>query len=462
MPDIQRHFTPSQLFSVAFGSVIGVAWIPFVGYWLETAGAIGALLAFAAGCITVLFIVAAYVEIGSMYPVNGGEAAYAQIALGDSFAFVAGWMLVLLYLGFTSFEMIALGWITCILFPALKGPPLYTILGSPVHVGELGVGLGTAVLIHWLNVRSHTSAARFQTLLSWGLIAFAMFVLAAALAYGSSAHLAPAFASPPGGGPIEGVFTIFSISLLFYGGFNFTSQMLGERDSGVTPRQVAAAMFLSVIVAFFFYAAIILSAGLLMPRAELLTLELPAATMFRIAFDSQLLFASVLVVGIVGLVTSWNGAVFAGSRLLAKLSEMRLLPVAIGRFDPVSGTPKRAVLALSIVTPLIAAIGQGGIVPLSKALSFSIAVAWAITVLSVIRLRIAQPDAERPYKVAQAPLVLGIAVLGMLFGVFVTGRGFVTSAGLTPDGIMITLWVFLGFIVRQLTRRGTMSVSATQ
>lgn len=447
MGAVKYELSVSELFSLGFGSIIGVAWIPLVGFWLKTAGSVGAIIAFTAGCLTVLFVVAAYAEIGSMYPVNGGEVSYAQISLGSVFAFSVGWMLILLYLGFTSFEMVATGWIMSVLVPELKGSAIYSVFGNKVYSGELLIGLVVCVAIHWLNVHGKGIASRFQELLSYGLVVFAVFMLSIALVWGSSNNLAPLFAHPKSSSSLGGVYSVFAMSLLFFGGFNFATQCLGEHGPRVTPKKIANAMFLSVAAALFFYVAILLSCSYMLPRAHLLSLQLPAATMFKVALNSQFLRDFVLVFGIIGLVTSWNGAVYAGARLLVMLSELRFLPKRVAEMHLQHETPVTAVLWITLMTPAIAFAGQGAIVPLAKALSFAIAFAWAITVISVIKLRVTHPRVARPFKATPAIVIFSVAVIGTLFALYQTGRDFFESkSGITVAGILILVWSLLGVL----------------
>lgn len=457
----KNELSSSALFSLGFGSIIGVAWIPLVGFWLKTAGSIGAIIAFTAGCLTVVFVVAAYAEIGSMYPVNGGEVSYAQVSLGSGFAFSVGWMLILLYLGFTSFEMVATGWIVCVLIPELKGPVIYSVFGNNVYSGELLIGLAACVVIHRLNVYGRGVATRFQELLSYGLVVFAVLMLAIALTFGSASNLVPLFVHPKSSSSVlGGVYSVFAMSLLFFGGFNFSTQCLGEHGPEVTPRKIANAMFLSVGAALFFYSAILLSCSYLLPRAHLLSLELPAANMFKVALNSPFLQDFVLVFGIIGLVTSWNGAVFAGARLLVMLSELRLLPKRIADMHMRHGTPVRAVRWITIFTPAIAFAGRGAIVPVAKALSFAIAFAWAVTVISAIKLRITHAHVARPFKISHAFVVLPIAGIGTLFAIYETGKDFfMPVTGVSASGFLILLWSLLGALtwILMAARRKSLS-----
>jgi amino acid transporter len=376
------------LFSLAFGSIIGVA------------------------CVTVLFVVAAYAKANSMFPVNGGEIASSLIALDSPWAFSVGWFLVMLYLGFTSFELISVGWIASVLFPAVQGPVLYFFLGSDVHLGQLLIGLVTCVLIWMLNVCGKSSAAWVQTVLAYGLLVFAGSILVQALLYGSAGHLEPWAASSDAGSPLAGNYGVFSMALLFYGGFNFASQSFGERAVAVTPRRITAAMFEAALV-------------------------------------SRGLRDFVLVFGLIGLITSWNDSVFAASRLVVFLSDVHLLPAVVGKHHARYGTPVVAVASISMVTPLIALEGHGGIF------------AWLMTVVSVLRMRRTLAERVSPYRVRPALPVFAIAIVGTAFAVVETGWSFLVPGSCVPSvkDVIALGWAMLGYVLWLANARWRRSVS---
>ena len=60
-------------FALAFGSMIGVAWVTMLGKWLTTAGPMGAVLGFAAGGLLMVCIGLCYAELCAMLPVAAGS-----------------------------------------------------------------------------------------------------------------------------------------------------------------------------------------------------------------------------------------------------------------------------------------------------------------------------------------------------------------------------------------------------
>lgn len=136
-----RHF-----FTLCFGTIIGVGWITVLGSWLSEAGSLGAVAAFLGGGFLMILIGLCYTEVATMFPVSGGEVAYAYEIYGVKASFVAGWFLALSYISTVSFEIISVGWVLSYLLPDLQGPVIYVVLGDEVRLGSLLMGLGGAAL----------------------------------------------------------------------------------------------------------------------------------------------------------------------------------------------------------------------------------------------------------------------------------------------------------------------------
>ena len=70
---LQRGVGARQFFTLAFGSIIGVAWVVVLGTWLDIAGPLGAVLGFALGGALMLLIGLCYAELMTTLPAAGGE-----------------------------------------------------------------------------------------------------------------------------------------------------------------------------------------------------------------------------------------------------------------------------------------------------------------------------------------------------------------------------------------------------
>jgi amino acid permease len=107
----------SVVFVLAFGAMIGWAWVVLSGKWIETAGTLGAILAFVLGGMLVLFVGLVYAELASAMPSTQGVLLFSKTALGANAAFVCTWSIVLGFLSVIAFEAVALPSVITYLFP---------------------------------------------------------------------------------------------------------------------------------------------------------------------------------------------------------------------------------------------------------------------------------------------------------------------------------------------------------
>ena len=77
-----RVIRRKEVLALAFGAMIGWSWVALSAGWIETAGSVGAMLAFAGGGIAVILVGVTYAELASAMPLAGGEHVYSYRALG--------------------------------------------------------------------------------------------------------------------------------------------------------------------------------------------------------------------------------------------------------------------------------------------------------------------------------------------------------------------------------------------
>ena len=146
---------------------------------------------------------------------------------------------------------------------------------------------------------------------------------------------------------------------------------------------------------------------------------LPAAAGMSELWGSRT-FGNILVVGgIAGILTSWNGFLLGASRLLYAMASSGMVPSWFAKVHPRYRTPSNAVLfigGLSVLSPLF---GRQMLVWLVDAGGISIVVAFLLVAVTFLVLRRIEPDMERPFRVSQgravgvaaALLTLGLGVL---------------------------------------------------
>jgi basic amino acid/polyamine antiporter, APA family len=205
-------------FALSFGSIVGSGWIMLLGEWFRHAAPGGALLALLAGGMLMALIGMCYAELASRMPRAGGEFLYALEGWGPNTAFIVGWFITLFLVVICAFEGTALAWMVDLLVPAAKGPVLYRLLGEPVTLDGLVLGLGGAGVVCALNLSGLRASVLFQRVVTFGFIAVMAALILSGLAFGNQTHLRPLFSPPGESSWIFGSLWIFATcSMLLYG-----------------------------------------------------------------------------------------------------------------------------------------------------------------------------------------------------------------------------------------------------
>jgi len=439
-PELKKDISGFGFFALAFGSMIGVGWITALGGWFEQAGPVGAIVAFAAGGTLMLIIGLCYAEVTPMLPVTGGEVAYAYKAYGTSKAFIIGWFLAFGYLSVSAFEAISVGLVLSFLLPQIDIFPLYEIAGSTVYATHLLLAFVFTGFITGINYFGVGIASRVQIVLTVLFLLCAVLFVVSGIASGEVGNLAPYFGdSALGSGGLAGMLAVFVTVPFWYVGFDTIPQAAEERRENSPLHRLGLYVVLAIICSTLFYIAIILGAGMAGPWRDIVGEELPTAAAFSAAFESQWLVRLVLIAGLIGLLTSWNGFFLAGSRVLFSLGRGRIIHESFGQAHAKYGTPTTAVLFSGLVTFLSALLGRGAIIAFVDVGSFCIALAFLGVALSLIQLRKKFPDLERPYRMPGGNALAYVAAAGSLFILFV-----MLVPGSTSRLVWPLEWLILG------------------
>ncbi len=463
-PVLKRAVGRAQFFTIAFGTIIGVGWMVYLGYWLEPAGPVGASIGFAAGTLLVALIGICYAEMASMYPVSGGELAYAYESFGTGASFITAWTLAFIYTAVAGWEGIAIGVLAESLFPGFGGPVWYTLFDVPVRPGKLALGLGAMALLVWMNIRGISKAARFQDLMTYGFLALCAVFVGAAFVFGDAANLEPAVLRAEGGSIMPGIVAAFVTAPFFLAGFDVVPQLMEERAPGTTGRAAALMIVLAVLGAGAFYVLIIVSGSMIVPWQQLLEYDqLPAATAFQETFSSPFLARAVLAAGFIGILTTWNAVIIAASRVYFAMSRARMLPTFLGSVHPRHGTPKGALVFVGGLGALGVILGEGAIAPIVSAATIGFGIVFALVSIGVVKLRVTRPNARRPYRVPGGVVTaIGSALAAGLFVALALGDPYEPGRGIPVAWMVLIACLVLGVLFWFASRRLRASVTEPQ
>ena len=449
--ELSKVVTTTQYFTMAFGTIVGVGWVIYLGYWLSPAGPVGAVLGFALGALMMMLIAINYAETASVYPVSGGEMAYTYEMYGLRTSYVTGWLLALAYISVVAWEAISLAMLVETLFPVLQGPELYAVGEEPVYVGSIAIGMVGMVgftALHYLGVRW---GAQVQNVLTGLFVLASLGFIVAGLGWGDPANLQPLFKETADGGTISvlpGILAVLMTAPYFLAGFDTIPQVLEEKDENTSLRSVGWMMALAVGMAGVFYSLVILSASMAMPWEQLLELEeLPAAAAFRATFESPLVADLVLAAALLGLLTSWNAIFMAASRLVFALGRARMIPSTFKGLHPTFRSPTKAVLFVGFIGAFGVPLGQGGLTPVLNVGVICWAFVFLLVSVGTLRMRIRHPDLERPFRVPGGPVVMGLGIAGAAFFVFLSVRDpYVGADGFPMEWGLLLVWLALGAV----------------
>lgn len=442
---LHREISAVGLFTLAFGSIIGVGWITVLGSWLGGAGPAGAALALFVGGVFSVLVGLCYAEVGAMLPSAGGEVVYAREAFGSLVAFWTGWFLSLAYVAAAAFESISLGWIFAALLPGARGPVLYTLFGHGVTVSELVLNLAGTAFLLCVNYVGARAVSRFQNLAAYILIGVSGLFVVASFFLGAPGNLEPLF----GADPLRATLAILITAPFWFGGFNVIPQALGERSANFDLRHTGRVLLITIAAVWVFYTFVAFAAAYAAPRQVLLRAELPAAEALSIALGSSVFGrAPILLAGLFGLMTAWNAVIFAGARVIFAMGEAKLITPKLASLHPRFGSPARAVVLVALTSAALAVLGRGVVLPLVNLVGFSFGLMYLVVSLAFLRFRRERPDAPRPYRVAAGRFVGVAAALSAIAIIFAALREYYVAAstGFPVEWTLLLLWTVIGMM----------------
>jgi len=431
--------------ALAFGAMIGWSWVVLSATWIQSAGTLGAIIAFLFGGSIMIVIGLTYAELASALPFAGGEHVYSERALGSGASFICTWSIILGYVSVVTFEAVALPTVLDSLIPGLDKFYLWTVAGWDVYLTWVLVGVAGAVLMTLVNIRGVRMAAVVQsTVVGVILLVGALFVLGS-LTGGDTENFRPLFQDG-----ISGITLVLVMVPFMFVGFDTIPQAAEEID--LPFRDIGSVLMLSVFMAIAWYSLIVVGVGLMLNVDQFGDSDVIAAEANSLIYGEVGRLA-MLGAGLAGIITSWNAFIVGGSRAIYALARADLLPSIFGELHSRYRTPKNAILLIGAVSVLGPLFGRPVLIWLVDAGGFGIVIAYGMVAWSFLVLRRKEPDLPRPYRVKFGRTV---GVLALILSV---GLGFLylpgsPSALIWPQEWAILIgWSVLGAILFLLSRK---------
>ncbi|ADG78044.1 Amino acid permease-associated region OS=Tsukamurella paurometabola (strain ATCC 8368 / DSM/ CCUG 35730 / CIP 100753 / JCM 10117 / KCTC 9821 / NBRC 16120/ NCIMB 702349 / NCTC 13040) OX=521096 GN=Tpau_1416 PE=4 SV=1 [Tsukamurella paurometabola] len=438
-PTLKRSMGLGHLTALSIGASLGTGIFVILGEATPEAGP-AVIVAFILAAVTALFSALSYAELAGTIPVSGSSYSYAYATIGEFFAWVCGWCLLLEY--GVSIAAVAVGWGQYIneLSRTLFDVELPTALTAPPGDGGV-VNIPAMVIVALACVilmGGATESARLNTAMVILKVCVLVFFCAIAFTAFKSSNLSPFMPFGVGGMTAAAAMVFFS-----YIGFDAASTAGNEAKN--PRRDLPRAIILSLAIITVLYCLVALAAVGAMPWQEFGGTEASLAKVLTDVTQSTWP-AVVLSIGAVVAIASVVLAVMYGqTRILYTMGKDGLVPSVFAKVNARTRVPVRNILIVGTIVALLA-----GLVPLGElanATSIGSLFAFALVNIGVIVLRNTRPDLDRTFttpltirfqydgRTVYLPLV---PVLGV---VFCTLLMFQMKA---PTWIAFALWTMLG------------------
>ena len=432
-PSLSRVLTAKDTLALAFGAMIGWGWVVLTGDWITMAGSLGAILAFGIGGLMVTLIGLTYAELASAMPQVGGEHAYSYRALGAGASFICTWAIVLGYVSVVAFEAVALPAVIEYLLPGFKKIQLWDVGGERVYLSWVLVGSMGAATMTWLNIRGVRASALLQQTVTACILGCGVMLLLGAANAGAPSNVEPLFSTGS-----KGVLMVLIMTPFMFVGFDVIPQAAAELN--IPRKQIGRLLLASVLLAVIWYVAMISGVAFVLPNQQLNDSNLPTAEAMQVAFDSTIAGELLIIVGIGGIITSWNAFLIGGSRAVYAMALAKMLPAFLTKLHPVYKTPVNAILMIGTVSFFAPLFGKNAMTWLVNAGGLGIVLAYGLVAISFLVLRKREPDMPRPFKVPQGSIV-GLTAVALSVGICALYLPGSPAALLWPyEWALILLW----------------------
>jgi amino acid transporter len=269
-----------EVLALAFGAMIGWSWVALTGDWIDMAGSLGAMLAFAIGGVVVIFVGLTYAELASAMPQAGGEHVYSHRALGATASFICTWAILLGYVSVVAFEAVALPTVADYLVPGFSRGHLWTVAGWDVQFTWVLLGVVAAVVMTGINILGIKTAAKLQFLVTTLVLAVGVMLISGAGIAGAAGNMQPLFDNGS-----KGLLSVLVMVPFMFVGFDVIPQSAEEVD--IPFSEIGRMLMFSIFLAVFWYVLIIGAVGMGLTVSERLESRLPTADATVAIFGSS-------------------------------------------------------------------------------------------------------------------------------------------------------------------------------
>jgi len=442
---LSRVLGRTDIIAIGFGTMVGWSWIVMAASWVNEAGMAGALTAFIIGGIIILAIGLTYGELTAALPLAGGEFVFVYRAMGDSAGWLAGWVMALAYLGVAAWEGIALATAIDYMMSLPYIAPLWEVAGYQVYLSWAIVGSLGAIGITLMNLFGVRPAILFQVMATAALMVVVLILFFGSIVFGSTDNIGSSFVSTEG---FSYVFLMVPAMLI---GFDVIPQSAEEMN--ISEKNIGKMVLVCIVVSLIWYIILIVAVSMAAPVEIRGSGTLPMADVAAYLFNGEIFSSIVVIGGVFGILTSWNGFFIGATRLIFAMGRARAIPEVFGKVGKRYKTPWAAILLVGSICTLSPFLGMNALQWFVDTSSMCALFAYILVVVSFIILKKKEPNLARPLNI-KGGVKIGVVILAVVciyFILYVKENLF--TATINPEMIITTIWVAVGLVLTAVTKK---------
>ena len=449
---LRRVLGPVGLTSLGVGAIIGAGIFVMTGVAAHDKAGPALMVSFVVAGIACIFAALCYAEFAAMAPVAGSAYTYAYATLGELFAWIIGWDLVLEYAVGSS--AVAHSWshyfqdfigIFEISIPkALSNAPFDYDLdtGKLILTGTwfdlpaiLIAGIITTILV--VGIKESTRFNTSMVLVKLVVVFFVIAVGAFYIKWENYANFAPkgwgGITFFGFGGSSTGM--LAGASTIFFAYIGFDSVSTHSEEAKNPQRDVPIGIIVSLILCTVLYIAV---AAVLtgMVRYDQIDVDAPVSVAFK---QVGLPWAQALISlgAITGMTSVLLVMMLSQPRVLLAMARDGLVPPSFfGAVHERFKTPYKSTILTGVCVALM-----GGLLPLkilAELVNIGTLLAFVIVCAAVLIMRRTNPDAHRPFRAPLVPLTPILGILTCLMLMF-------SLPG--ENWLRLFIWLAIGFVI---------------
>ena len=428
--------------AMGIGAIIGAGIFVLTGTAAAQYAGPGIMLSFVLGGIACAFVGLCYSEMAALIPVAGSSYTYTYATLGEFFAWIIGWDLILEYA--MGAATVAVGWsgyvVSILKDVGIVIPAQFTHApGTAIEGGGTALfNLPAVIIVALLTVllmRGTKESARLNNVMVAIKLAVVVAFVALGWRYVNTANWSPLIPASDGTFGHYGYSGILrGAGVVFFAFIGFDAVSTAAQEAKSPQKDMPIGILGSLIVCTILY---VLVAAVLTGLVPYKDLNVPDPIAKGVDVIGIGWFGALIKLGaLTGLTTVILVLLYGQSRIFHTMATDGLLPKLFSHVHPTYGTPYRSQALIGVLVAIVAALVPIDV--LGEMVSIGTLAAFILVCGSVIYLRRAEGTMYRPFRVPGVPIV---PVLGILFCLLL-------MAGLPLDTwLRLIIWMAIGLVV---------------